>query len=95
MSFSYTYSGPYDIQHHSSCTGSGTSSPGNGATAPITAGAFTLLANGPWSGFGSGVIRGTFDSPSSAHGTATFYYGAFCPYTAGGAATFNWTAAPR
>ena len=30
---------------------------------------------GPWTGDGSGVMSGTFDSPTSAHGTARFFSG--------------------
>lgn len=89
--FAYNYSGePFDA-----CIGR--SSTADQAPSPITNGQFSTPAANPWSDpFSSGVFHGTFDSPTSAHGTAWLrgYIGAFnCKYI-GHASTgaFSWTA---
>lgn len=92
--FAYEYSGtPRPGQ---SCSGNGFSAITQ-ATSPITGGRFTSPSpTGAWSGPGSGPFQGTFDSATTAHGTAqlsVFVTGPGCfisstPQTG----TFTWKA---
>ena len=93
--FSYEYSGPVKIPYSGPCSGLGDSA--ETAASPISNGEFfTPGATGPWTGAASGTFHGTFDSPTTAHGTAqmsVFVGGSGCfmsgtSYTG----TFNWTA---
>ncbi len=89
--FAYNYLGePFDA-----CIGRGSTA--DQAPSPITNGQFSTPAANPWSvPFSSGVFHGTFDSPTSAHGTAWLrgYIGAFnCKYIGhASTGTFTWTA---
>ena len=79
------------------CSGAGYSSINPDATSPITNGQFTSPSStGPWTGAGLGPFRGTFDSPTSAHGTAqlrVFISGPGCFIsTSPSTGTFAWTA---
>jgi Fibronectin type III domain len=93
--FAYDYSAPI-IPPSGNCSGS--SSSAESAPAPITGGQFqTPSPTGPWTGSGSGTFNGTFDSATTAHGTATF--GAFisgpgCAFSGNSnTGTFTWIAA--
>ena len=82
------------------CSGSDASSPKT-SPAPITGGSFTSSSlpwpSGVvvWSGIGSGDFSGTFDSPTTAHGTASLSWilGAHCNPSSGTTGPFTWTAA--
>jgi len=94
--FAWDYSGPGKPPFFS-CSGSRVSSIGADHSSPITGGRFsTPSPTGAWSGSGSGDIDGTFDSATSAHGTATFsaYMGDPACFMMGTSrtGTFNWTA---
>jgi hypothetical protein len=71
----------------------------SGHPSPIANGQFsTPGTTGAWSGGGAGTFNGTFDSPTSAHGTGTFsalITGTGC-FLSGmvNTGTFTWTAAP-
>jgi hypothetical protein len=95
----------FDVSSVVKPTGFGTCSSGSGFSvysghpSPIANGQFsTPGTTGAWSGGGAGTFNGTFDSPTSAHGTGTFsalITGAGC-FLSGmvNTGTFTWTAAP-
>lgn len=94
--FGYEWSGL--AEPGQSCGGSGFSSI-QSPTSPITDGQFSSPTTGvsSWSGDGSGPFHGTFDSATTAHGTAqlqVFVNGAGCYFPASTAQTgvFNWRA---
>jgi hypothetical protein len=79
-----------------SCSGSGVSA--ESAPSLISRGQFsTPGTTGAWTGAGSATFNGTFDSPTSAHGTATasvFVSGFSCALSGtSSTGTFSWTAA--
>ena len=94
--FGYTYS--------NGICGSGggySSAPGQGV-APIVKSHFESPggSTGPWSGIGAGDFEGTFDSPTTAHGTASFHWtligtGIGCFTMSGTAGPFTWTASAK
>jgi hypothetical protein len=93
--FSYEYSGPIKVPYSGPCSGSGDSA--ESAPSPISKGEFfTPGATGPWTGAASGTFHGTFDSPTTAHGTAQMsaYVGGSGCFMSGTSytGTFNWTA---
>ncbi len=94
--FSYEYSGPVKVMPYSGpCSGSGDSA--ESAPSPISNREFsTPGATGPWTGGASGTFHGTFDSPTTAHGTAQMsaYVGGSGCFMSGTTytGTFSWTA---
>ncbi len=67
------------------------------ASSPFVSPSFSLGygATGPWTGAASGSIDGTFDSPTSAHGTGTMQASCSAPASGqviGRTGTFSWTA---
>lgn len=93
--FGFDYSGtPAPPTYH--CSGSGFSGMTSGASSPITNGHFSSPSpTGAWSGFVSGSAEGTFDSATSAHGTAQasgMINGPGCWGTSASTGTFSWTA---
>lgn len=80
------------------CSSGGYSS--NGSSSAITSGEFTLGYGftGPWTGAGVGRLVGSFDSPTSAHGTGSMEAFMFCTglgNVRGSTGTFSWTATPQ
>jgi hypothetical protein len=96
--FAWDYSGPGKVgPPFLSCSGSRTSSINAQHPSPITNGQFSAPSpTGPWSGSASGDFHGTFDSATSAHGTATLSASMSDPncFMTGtsNTGTFNWTA---
>jgi hypothetical protein len=100
------FSFQFDVSGFIKPTGFGTCSSGPGTSSyyghpsPIANGRFeTPGLTGAWSGGGAGTFNGTFDSPTRAHGTATFsasIQGTGC-FMSGmvNTGTFTWTAAPK
>ena len=93
--FSYEYSGPIKMPYSGPCSGSGDSA--ETALSPISNGQFfTPSATGAWTDAASGTFHGTFDSPTTAHGTAqmNLYVGGSGCFISGSSytGTFNWTA---
>ncbi|MBK6763413.1 MAG: hypothetical protein IPG68_09120 [Micrococcales bacterium] len=71
----------------------------SGYSTPITNGQFAMNPTGSWSGPVSGSLQGTFDSPTSAHGTGMMSGILWCQGPAGynytvnaSTGTFSWTA---
>ncbi len=69
-------------------------------SSPITKGQFILRPSGPWNGPVSGGLTGTFDSPTSAHGTGSASGSMWCKgptgfntLVSGTTGDFSWTAA--
>ncbi len=68
---------------------------------PVSGGQFSVPSETPWNStssqaLGSGTFHGTFDSATSAHGTASFSYSTLCtPSSFGTTGTFSWTATWR
>lgn len=102
FTFGYTYSGAMLPPFTQSCSGSAVSYALSGAPTAITDGQFSgpSGATGPWYQGnnvigGAGSWTGTFDSPTSAHGTARFswgFVGMGCMRTSGSLGPFPWTA---
>ena len=94
--FGFTYNDlgePFD-----SCIGRGSTV--DQVAAPIATGQFSTPAASTWSDpMDYGTFTGTFDSPTSAHGTAWFrdYIGAYnCKYIGyANTGNFSWTATPQ
>lgn len=82
---------------------SGFSGMNSGNSAPITDGQFQPISpTGSWSGPVSGFLQGTFDSPTSAHGTGTMSGSMWCKgptgfnmLMSGSTGTFSWTASKQ
>jgi hypothetical protein len=96
FTFGFDYSGV--PRPGESCSGRSVSAINANATSPIADGRFSSPGTtGAWSGAGAGSFEGTFDSPTSAHGTAQFGVpgiggpGCFVP-AHGNTGTFSWTA---
>ncbi len=72
-------------------------------SSPVTDGQFAPISpTGPWSGPVSGFLQGTFDSPTSAHGTGTMSGSMWCKgptgfnmLMSGSTGNFSWTASKR
>jgi hypothetical protein len=72
-------------------------------SSPITDGQFAPISpTGPWSGPVSGLLQGTFDSPTSAHGTGAVSFSMWCKgptgfneLKSGSTGTFSWTASKQ
>lgn len=78
-----------------SCSGSDWSTLDAQTPAPITDGQFSVPSATMWTGSGSGHFQGTFDSASTAHGTADFernIAGPGCYPLLASTQTFQWTA---
>jgi hypothetical protein len=78
-----------------SCSGSGSSTLDAQTPSPITDGQFSVPSTTVWTGDGSGHFRGTFDSATTAHGTADFeryISGPGCYSYLASTGTFKWTA---
>lgn len=90
--FAYDYSGPGNPPND--CAGRGSTT--DQATAPIVGGRFSTPATNQWSEQSYGTFDGTFDSPTSAHGSAWFrgFIGSYTCRLMGYANTgnFSWTA---
>jgi hypothetical protein len=91
MAFGYEFSGY-------GCS-SGSSGMTSGDSTPITDGQFTMNPSGPWTGPVVGSLQGTFDTPTSAHGTGKMWGSMWCMgptgynmLMSGSTGTFSWTA---
>ena len=101
----FTFAGSYEVPgvypSHVPCSGYGTAYPVNLPPAPITSGSFAkpsvLGGVAIWSGIGIGDFSGTFDSPTTAHGTATLdlILGPSCNPSSPTTGPFTWTATWR
>jgi hypothetical protein len=102
FTFGYTYSGVVLPPFTQQCSGSGVTYALGGAETAISDGTFSgpSGSTGAWYQSnqvvaGAGSWTGTFDSPTSAHGTATFWWGFIgigCMRTTGSTGPFEWTA---
>ena len=94
FSYQYDYRGiPHPPTY--SCSGSGWSTLDAQTPSPITAGQFAVPSTTMWTGQGSGHFQGTFDSATTAHGTADFeryISGPGCYSDLATTQTFQWTA---
>ncbi len=89
LGFGYTFT-------YASCSSGGFSS-ANPPPSPIVNAQFQhpTGSTGAWTGQAIGSLNGTFDSPTSAHGTATMKAMMFCTgfgMVSGNTGTFSWTA---
>jgi hypothetical protein len=95
VAFGYRYQYSNYIGPGGGCTGSGSSALDASTPSPITDGQFSVPSVTMWTGEGSGHFEGTFDSPSTAHGTADFeryISGPGCYSFFASTGTFQWTA---
>ena len=102
FTFDYTYSGVMLPPFTQQCSGSSRTYALGGAETPISDGQFAGPSGSTGAWYqpnqvigGSGSWTGAFDSPTSAHGTATFSWGFIgmgCMRTTGSLGPFPWTA---
>lgn len=102
FTYDYTYSGVMLPPFTQQCSGSSRTYALGGAETPISDGQFAGPSGSTGAWYqpnsvigGSGSWTGTFDSPTSAHGTATFSWGFMgmgCMRTTGSLGPFPWTA---
>lgn len=102
FTFGYTYSGVALPPFTSTCSGSSLTYALSGAPTPIADAQFSGPSGSTGAWYqpnsvigGAGSWTGTFDSPTSAHGTARFswgFVGMGCMRTSGSIGPFPWTA---
>ena len=104
FTFAYSYNVPASPAINGFCSGSGTGYSTDIPPAPITGGSFTspspssvggVVYGWQYRGIGFGDFSGTFDSPTTAHGTASLPWmlGTHCNPSSGTTGPFTWTAA--
>jgi hypothetical protein len=95
VAFGYRYQYSNFIGPGGGCAGSGSSALDASTPSPITDGQFSVPSATMWTGEGSGHFQGTFDSATTAHGTADFeryISGPGCYSFLASTGTFQWTA---
>ena len=95
VGFGFRYQYSSYIGPGGGCSGIGSSTLDARTPSPITGGQFSVPSTTMWIGEGSGHFQGTFDSATTAHGTADFernISGPGCYSYLASTGTFKWTA---